>query len=57
MQLLTFAALVFVVAVLLCWAVYYIPLPPTAPAWIKNVVSVVILIIAAIVILNRSGLA
>ena len=57
MQLLVFALLVFVVAVLVCWAIWYIPLPPSAPPWIKNVVTVLVLIIAAIIILARSGLA
>jgi heme A synthase len=57
MGLLIFALIVFVVAVLVCWAIWYLPLPPSSPAWIKNVMTVIVLIIAALVILAKSGYA
>jgi hypothetical protein len=57
MSLLVFVLIVFVVLALACWAVYFLPLPPgMGPPYIKNFIYVVLLIIAIIVILARSGL-
>lgn len=57
MSLLIFIAIVVVVMALLMWAIYYLPMPPGSPAWIKNFLYVVLLIVAVIVIVSRSGIA
>jgi hypothetical protein len=56
MSLLVFVLIVFVVLALAMWAIYYLPLPPGFPPFAKNFIYVVLLIIAIIVILARSGL-
>ena len=55
MSLLLFVALVLVVTVLVMWLIYYVPFPPGAPPWIKNVVYIVVLIIALTFILGHAG--
>src|SRR5262245_50528348 len=55
MSLLVFVLIVLLVAVLVMWAVYYIPLPPGAPTWARNVAYLLILIIAILIILSRAG--
>jgi hypothetical protein len=55
MSLLVFVLIVFVVLALAMWAVYYLPFPPGFPPYAKNFLYVVLLIIAIIVILARSG--
>ena len=55
MSLLVLLLVVLIVAALAMWAVYYIPFPPGSPTFIKPLLYVVILVIAIIVILARSG--
>ena len=57
MSLLIFIAIVIAVMALLMWAIYYLPMPPGSPTWIKNFLYVVLLIVAVIVIVSRSGVA
>ena len=53
MSLLVF---VVVVAMLVMWAIYYIPFPRGAPSWAKNVAYVMVVLVAVIVILSHVGL-
>jgi hypothetical protein len=55
MSLLLFVAIVLVVTVLVMWLISYVPLPPGGPWWVKNVVYIVVLIIAPIVVLGHAG--
>jgi hypothetical protein len=55
MSLLIFILIVVVVMALAMWAIYYLPMPPGSPVWIKNFLYVVLLIVAIIVILAKSG--
>lgn len=57
MSLLIFILIVVVVMALAMWAIYYLPMPPGSPVWIKNFLYVVLLIAAIIVILAKSGVA
>lgn len=57
MSLILFILVVIVVLALAMWAVYYLPFPPGFPAWSKNFLYVILLIVAIIAILFRSGLA
>ncbi len=52
MEILIFALIVLIVAALLVWACDQVPLPHP----INPIVKVLIIIIAALVILNRAGL-
>ena len=44
------------VMALAMWAIYYVPLPPGAPTFVKPLLYVIVIIVAIIVILERSGL-
>jgi hypothetical protein len=55
MSLLIFVLIVIVIAAMVMWIIYYIPFPPGAPAWAKNIAYIVILLIALLVILARAG--
>ena len=56
MSLIVFACVVLLVTILLMWAIWYMPLPPTAPPHLKNIFMVILLVIAALVIASRAGL-
>lgn len=57
MSILIFVVIVIVVMALVMWLVYYLPLPPGSPPWVKNFLYVMVLLAAIVVILVRSGLA
>jgi hypothetical protein len=57
MSLLIFIVVVIVVMALVMWLVYYVPLPPGSPAWLKNFLYVLVLLVAIIIIISKSGLA
>jgi len=50
-----FLLVVFLVVVLVMWIIYYIPMPPGSPAFLKNVFYILVLLIALLVIVNRAG--
>lgn len=56
MSLLIFIAIVILILVLVMWAIYYLPMPPGSPSFLKNVVYVVLIIIAVVLIVERAGL-
>lgn len=56
MSLLIFVLIVIVIMVLAMWAIYYLPVPPGFPAWSKNFLYVILLIIAIVVIAAHAGL-
>ena len=55
MSLIVLLLVVLLVTALAMWAVYYVPFPPGSPTFIKPLLYVVILVIAILVILSRSG--
>ena len=55
MSILVFALLIVIVAVIVMWAVWYIPFPPS-PIPIKECLMVLVLLVAALVILSRAGM-
>jgi hypothetical protein len=55
MDLIVWIIIVLVVVALAMWLVYYIPLPPGSPVWIKNVFYVVLLLVAILAIVYRTG--
>jgi hypothetical protein len=55
MSLLIFLLVVLVIVALVMWAIYYIPLPPGSPTFIKPLLYVIVLIIAIVVIVSQSG--
>jgi len=57
MSLLIFVLIVFVVLALVMWLIYYIPLPPGSPPWLKNFLYVLVLLVAIVVIIVQSGVA
>jgi branched-subunit amino acid transport protein len=56
-SILIFVVVVIVVMALVMWLIYYLPLPPGSPAWVKNFLYVMALLAAIVVILVKSGLA
>jgi hypothetical protein len=56
MSLLVFILLVILVLVLVMWAIWYLPLPPGGPVWLKNFLYVLVLIVAIVVIIEHAGL-
>jgi hypothetical protein len=57
MSLLIFVVIVIIVLALVMWLIYYVPMPPGSPVWIKNFLYVLVLLIAIIAILWHSGVA
>ena len=55
MDLLVLLIVVFIVLALAMWAVYYLPLPPGSPPWMKNFLYVLLLLFAIVVILWQGG--
>ena len=55
MSLLILVLVVIVILALAMWAIYYIPLPPGSPAFIKPFGYVVLIIIAILIIAGHSG--
>ena len=55
MGILLFLLVVIVVLALVMWAIYYVPMPPGSPVWIKNFLYVLILIVAIVAIVVRLG--
>jgi len=56
MNLILLVAVVLIVMALIMWLIYYIPLPPGSPVFIKNIAYVVVLLIAILVIIANSGM-
>jgi len=56
MSLLILVLVTVVVLALVMWLIYYIPMPPGSPVWIKNFLYVLVLIIAIIVIVTQTGM-
>lgn len=56
MSLLVLVVVVLVILALVMWAIYYIPLPPGSPTFIKPLLYVIVLLIAVVVIVQRVGL-
>ena len=57
MSLLIFILIVLVILALVMWVIYYVPLPPGSPIWIKNILYIVVLVVALVMIIQRVGLA
>ena len=55
MSLLIFILVVIVVLALVMWLIYYVPLPPGSPLWLKNFLYVLVLLIAIVVVVTQSG--
>lgn len=49
--------IVLVIVALAMWAIYYIPLPPGSPEFIKPMLYVLVLVAAIIFIMMKSGMA
>jgi len=56
MNVILFIVIVLIILALAMWVVYYVPMPPDSPTWIKNILYVVLLLISVIVIVNHVGL-
>ena len=57
MSLLVIIVVVLIVVALVMWAIYYIPLPPGSPTFIKPMLYVIVLLIGAVFLLTKAGLA
>jgi hypothetical protein len=55
MGILIFLLIVIVILALVMWAIYYVPMPPGSPVWMKNFLYVLVLIIAIVAIVVRLG--
>jgi hypothetical protein len=55
MSILITVLVVIVVMALIMWAIYYLPLPPGGPVWLKNFLYVIVLIVAILVIVYHAG--
>lgn len=54
--LLVFIIVVLIVLALLCYAVELVPIPGTQSGLFKRLIQVMLVIIAAVIIINRAGL-
>lgn len=57
MSILLVILIVLIVVALVMWAIYYVPLPPGSPTFIKPMLYVIVLVVAAIFLLSKAGLA
>jgi hypothetical protein len=55
MSVLLTILIIIVVLALVMWAIYYVPLPPGSPTWLKNFLYILVLIVAIIVIVYHTG--
>jgi hypothetical protein len=56
MSLLVFIIVAIIVVALIMWAIYYVPMPPGSPIWIKNLLYILVLLIAVFAIVYQTGL-
>jgi hypothetical protein len=55
MSALIMILIVVVVLALVMWLIYYLPMPPGSPLWIKNFLYVLVLLVAILVIIFQAG--
>lgn len=57
MSLLIVILIVLVIVALAMWAIYYIPLPPGSPTFIKPLLYVLVLVVAIVFLMTKAGMA